>query len=152
MNSLYRCILKIMDCKTGKNCCDNVIHLSKNKSKKSFLSKLWLFFCNSLSCKWFDLAYILEWVGGETLLILFSNFFAIGFVGLHVRLSQTGAISRLHEFVSPVRLLYTPPPLHPLPCRVIYTLGRKTPKIISCNFHDTHKLFSIVNVALFIRT
>lgn len=34
-------------------------------------------------------------------------FFPICFVGLHVRLSKTGRISRLHEFVSPVRYTYS---------------------------------------------
>lgn len=36
-------------------------------------------------------------------------FWFLGFVGLHVRLSKTGAISRLHEFVSPVRDFFFPP-------------------------------------------
>lgn len=37
---------------------------------------------------------------------LYCFFFPVCCVGLHVQLSKTGTISRLHEFVSPVRFLF----------------------------------------------
>lgn len=75
-------------------------------------------------------------MGGETLLIcmyLFWNFYPVGFVGLHVRLSKTGAISRLHEFVSPVRFFFFKS-FFPQTLLAICTLWRKKPKFYPVTF------------------